>query len=65
VAGPEGFEPSTIPRTSLLLGLVLQVKSFSPGSLLLYLAEPPDQTTILAWFTGPLDPPKIRCPADF
>jgi len=29
VAGPEGFEPSTIPRTSLRTVPVLQVKSFS------------------------------------
>lgn len=29
VAGPEGFEPSTIPRTSHLIVLVLQVKSLS------------------------------------
>ncbi len=43
VAGPEGFEPSTIPRTSPV-ELALQVKSFSLWSLLLYLAEPPDRT---------------------
>ena len=53
MAGPEGFEPSTIPRTSLIFGLVLQVKSFSLRSLLLYLAEPPDQTGLLVWLTGP------------
>jgi len=43
VAGPEGFEPSTVPRTRLV-GSFFRLRASASMSLLLYLAEPPGQT---------------------
>src|SRR5437660_10895722 len=43
VAGPEGFETSTIPRTRLV-GSFFRLRASASLSLLLYLAEPPGQT---------------------
>src|SRR3989442_15921635 len=43
VAGPEGFEPSTVPRTRLV-GSFFRLRASASLSLLLYLAEPPGQT---------------------
>src|SRR5207245_6579834 len=43
VAGPERFEPSTVPRTRLV-GSFFRLRASASMSLLLYLAEPPGQT---------------------
>src|SRR6266566_6625866 len=43
VAGPEGFEPSTVPRTRLV-GSFFRLRASASLSLPLYLAEPPGQT---------------------
>src|SRR2546428_7970587 len=43
VAGPEGFEPSTVPRTRLV-GSFFRLRASASLSLLLYLAEPPGRT---------------------
>src|SRR5260370_17005863 len=43
VAGPEGFEPPTLPPTRLLVSF-FRVTTSTPLSLLLYLAESPRQT---------------------
>jgi len=63
VAGPEGFEPSTVPRTRLV-GSFFRLRASAFVSLLLYLAEPPGQT-LMIWLTGPEDPPNAPQLSDF
>jgi len=63
VAGPEGFEPSTIPRTRLV-GSFFRLRASASLSLLLYLAEPPGQTGYdLAY--GPIRPAKCAATPGF
>ena len=59
VAGPEGFEPSTVPRTRLV-GSFFRLRASASLSLPLYLAEPPGQT-----FDGPAYGPRrpAKCAA--
>src|SRR5207245_10924525 len=54
VAGPEGFEPSTVPRTRLV-GSFFRLRASASLSLPLYLAETPGQT-----FDGPVYGPRRR-----
>src|SRR5205807_357160 len=63
VAGPEGFEPSTIPRTRLV-GSFFRLRASASLSLLLYLAEPPGQTLDDPAY-GPRRPAKCAATSGF
>jgi len=63
VAGPEGFEPSTVPRTRLV-GSFFRLRASASLSLLLYLAEPPGQTLDDPAY-GPRRPAKCAATSGF
>src|SRR5438094_8613800 len=63
VAGPEGFEPSTVPRTRLV-GSFFRLRASASLSLPLYLAEPPGQTLDDPAY-GPRRPAKCAATSGF